>query len=123
MKGHIRERSPGHWAIILDQRDPPPAKETQMALVRRHQTRGTSLKTEERSRCIQRLRVAANGHRFRGDREAAGAFGVLSIADHPADIAAGRAAQGSYSTRRLRHGGLTMTSHGDGGIDQPDLYK
>jgi integrase len=22
MKGHIRERSPGHWAIILDQRDP-----------------------------------------------------------------------------------------------------
>jgi hypothetical protein len=23
MKGHIRERSPGHWAIILDHRDPP----------------------------------------------------------------------------------------------------
>src|SRR5262249_40213271 len=22
MKGHIKERSPGHWAIILDQRDP-----------------------------------------------------------------------------------------------------
>jgi hypothetical protein len=22
MKGHIRERSPGHWAIILDQLDP-----------------------------------------------------------------------------------------------------
>jgi integrase len=22
MKGHIRERSPGHWAIIVDQRDP-----------------------------------------------------------------------------------------------------
>jgi Phage integrase, N-terminal SAM-like domain len=22
MKGHIRERSPGHWAIILEQRDP-----------------------------------------------------------------------------------------------------
>src|ERR1039458_2260137 len=22
MKGHIRERSPGHWAIILDLRDP-----------------------------------------------------------------------------------------------------
>jgi hypothetical protein len=22
MKGHIRERSPGHWAIILDQHDP-----------------------------------------------------------------------------------------------------
>src|SRR3979411_2205270 len=26
MKGHIRERSPGHWAIILDQRDPSTGK-------------------------------------------------------------------------------------------------
>lgn len=26
MKGHIRERSPGHWAIILDVRDPATAK-------------------------------------------------------------------------------------------------
>ena len=26
MKGHIRERSPGHWAVILDVRDPRPAK-------------------------------------------------------------------------------------------------
>ena len=25
MKGHIRERSPGHWAIILELRDPRPA--------------------------------------------------------------------------------------------------
>jgi len=22
MKGHIRERSPGHWAIVIDVRDP-----------------------------------------------------------------------------------------------------
>ena len=22
MKGHIRERSPGHWAIVIDQPDP-----------------------------------------------------------------------------------------------------
>jgi hypothetical protein len=22
MKGHIRERSPGHWAIVIDARDP-----------------------------------------------------------------------------------------------------
>ena len=22
MKGHIRERSPGHWAVVLDVRDP-----------------------------------------------------------------------------------------------------
>ncbi|MET4170814.1 integrase [Bradyrhizobium sp. LA6.1] len=26
MKGHLRERSPGHWAIILDQRDPGTGK-------------------------------------------------------------------------------------------------
>ena len=26
MKGHIRERSPGHWAIVLDVRDPAPAR-------------------------------------------------------------------------------------------------
>jgi integrase len=26
MKGHIRERSPGHWAIILDRRDPATGK-------------------------------------------------------------------------------------------------
>jgi hypothetical protein len=26
MKGHIRERSPGHWAIILDVRDPATGK-------------------------------------------------------------------------------------------------
>jgi Phage integrase, N-terminal SAM-like domain len=26
MKGHIRERSPGHWAIILEQRDPASGK-------------------------------------------------------------------------------------------------
>jgi hypothetical protein len=22
MKGHLRERSPGHWAIVIDTRDP-----------------------------------------------------------------------------------------------------
>ena len=26
MKGHIRERSPGHWAIVLDVRDPATSK-------------------------------------------------------------------------------------------------
>src|SRR5271165_6990231 len=26
MKGHIRERSPGHWAIVLDVRDPETGK-------------------------------------------------------------------------------------------------
>jgi hypothetical protein len=26
MKGHIRERSPGHWAIVIDVRDPQTGK-------------------------------------------------------------------------------------------------
>jgi hypothetical protein len=26
MKGHIRERSPGHWAIVIDVRDPATSK-------------------------------------------------------------------------------------------------
>ena len=26
MRGHIRERSPGHWAIVIDMRDPATGK-------------------------------------------------------------------------------------------------
>ena len=26
MKGHIRERSPGHWAIVIELRDPATGK-------------------------------------------------------------------------------------------------
>jgi len=26
MKGHIRERSPGHWAIVIDVREPQTGK-------------------------------------------------------------------------------------------------
>jgi hypothetical protein len=26
MKGHLRERSPGHWAIVIDVRDPQSGK-------------------------------------------------------------------------------------------------
>jgi hypothetical protein len=26
MKGHLRERSPGHWAIVIDVRDPQAGK-------------------------------------------------------------------------------------------------
>jgi hypothetical protein len=26
MKGHIRERSPGHWAIVIEMRDPATGK-------------------------------------------------------------------------------------------------
>jgi integrase len=37
MKGHIRERSPGHWAIVLDVRDPSTGKRRR----RWHSFRGT----------------------------------------------------------------------------------
>jgi hypothetical protein len=30
MKGHIRERSPGHYAIVLDVRDPQTGKRTRL---------------------------------------------------------------------------------------------
>jgi hypothetical protein len=37
MKGHLRERSPGHWAIVIDVRDP--ASAAQMALASRREAR------------------------------------------------------------------------------------
>ena len=43
MKGHIRERSPGHWAIILEQRDPATGKrKRKWHCFHGHQTRGAS---------------------------------------------------------------------------------
>ena len=47
MKGSIRERSPGHWAIILDQRDPGTGKRRR----KWHSFRGT--KREAQSECAQ----------------------------------------------------------------------
>jgi len=38
MKGHIRERSPGHWAIVIDVRDPQAGKRKR----RWHSFKGTS---------------------------------------------------------------------------------
>ena len=39
MKGHIRERSPGHWAIVLDTARPGDGQtQTQMAFVQRYET-------------------------------------------------------------------------------------
>jgi hypothetical protein len=37
MKGHLRERSPGHWAIVIDVRDP--ASAARMALASRREAR------------------------------------------------------------------------------------
>ena len=41
MKGHIRERSPGHWAIVIELRDPETGKrQAQMAYIHGHQAEG-----------------------------------------------------------------------------------
>jgi len=45
MKGHIRERSPGHWAIIIDVRDPQTGKRKR----RWHSFKGN--KREAQTRC------------------------------------------------------------------------
>jgi len=52
MKGHIRERSPGHWAIVLDLRDP----ETGTRKRKWHAFRGTKREAQtERSRLITEM--------------------------------------------------------------------
>jgi integrase len=53
MRGHLKERSPGHWAIILDVRDP----ETGERKRRWHSFVGTKRQAEdERSRLIAEMR-------------------------------------------------------------------
>jgi len=47
MKGHIRERSPGHWAIILDVRDPATGKRKR----KWHSFRGT--KRQAQNECAR----------------------------------------------------------------------
>src|SRR5262245_46185039 len=47
MKGHIRERSPGHWAIVIDVRDPATGKRKR----RWHSFKGT--KREAQSECAR----------------------------------------------------------------------
>jgi hypothetical protein len=45
MKGHIRERSPGHWAIVLDMpRDPATGKRGQ----KWHSFKGTKREAQRR---------------------------------------------------------------------------
>jgi integrase len=52
MKGHIRERSPGHWAIVIDVRDP----ETNKRKRRWHSFAGTQRQAQiERARLITKL--------------------------------------------------------------------
>jgi integrase len=55
MKGHIRERSPGHWAIILDAKDALTGKRKR----RWHSFKGT--KREAQTRCAQLITEAEGG--------------------------------------------------------------
>jgi hypothetical protein len=49
MKGHIRERAPGHWAIVLDIRDPVSGKRKR----KWHSFSGTKREAQiERSRLV-----------------------------------------------------------------------
>ena len=55
MKGHIRERSPGHWAIVLDLRDPETGKR------RRKWHNFTGTKREAQVECARRVAELAVG--------------------------------------------------------------
>ncbi len=55
MKGHIRERSPGHWAIVLDVRDPETGKRKR----KWHSFRGT--KREAQTECSRLVTEFAQG--------------------------------------------------------------
>ena len=55
MKGHIRERSPGHWAIVIDVRDPQTGERKR----RWHSFAGT--KREAQVRCAQLIAEAQGG--------------------------------------------------------------
>ena len=55
MKGHIRERSPGRWAIILDVADPATGRHRR----KWHSFSGT--KREAQTRCAQLIREMTGG--------------------------------------------------------------
>jgi len=55
MKGHIRERSPGHWAIVIDGRDPATGRRKR----RWHSFAGT--KRQAQVKCAELVAVASKG--------------------------------------------------------------
>ena len=62
MKGHIRERSPGHWAIILDLRDPATGKRRR----KWHKFAGTKRKAQDEcARLISELNGGSTSNRPR----------------------------------------------------------
>jgi integrase len=68
MKGHIRERSPGHWAIVIDVRDPQSGKRKR----RWHSFEGT--KREAQVECARLLTEIKNGTSVDPSRMTVAAF-------------------------------------------------
>jgi integrase len=68
MKGHIRERSPGHWAIVLDTRDPATGKRKR----RWHSFRGT--KRQAQSECARLITELKDGTSIEPHKTTVGAF-------------------------------------------------
>src|SRR5262249_55073632 len=68
MKGHIRERSPGHWAIVIDVRDPAGGKRKQ----RWHSFKGT--KREAQRECARLISERDKGTAVEPSRMTVTAF-------------------------------------------------
>ena len=68
MKGHIRERSPGHWAIILDARNPTTGKRRR----RWHSFRGT--KRQAQIECARLIAEIRNGTAIEPNKLTVAAF-------------------------------------------------
>jgi len=68
MKGHIRERSPGHWAIVIDVRDPQTGKRKR----RWHSFKGT--KREAQKECARLITEMERGTYIETKRETVASF-------------------------------------------------
>src|SRR5262249_26627501 len=68
MRGHIRERSPGHWAIVIDVRDPQTGKRRR----RWHSFVGT--KRQAQVECARLLTEMKNGTHIDPSRMTVAAF-------------------------------------------------
>jgi len=68
VKGHIRERSPGHWAIVIDVRDPQTGKRKR----RWHSFQGT--KRQAQVECARLLTELKAGTAVKPSRETVAAF-------------------------------------------------
>jgi hypothetical protein len=55
MRGHLRERSPGHWAIVLEQRDPSTGKRKR----KWHSFKGT--KRQAQTECARLIATMKDG--------------------------------------------------------------